>query len=133
MVKDQEAGRAELLAEIGELRRRLGDLEERAAAGTGAKESEESAEPAMPRSQRLPLDARIEFIGDFDVALARGVDHSAGGLCFELDDDLPFEMRFSLDGQEQMRRARCVWLRRKPEGGYFIGLEFIEPEPGENF
>lgn len=123
---------AELRAEVNRLRGYVAELEDRLRrlAGEGSSAEEVSAANRQPR---MPLDARIEFIGDFDVARARGIDLSDGGVCFEVEDDLPFEMRFKIDGKEQMRRARGVWMRRKPEGGYLLGLQFIDPEPGESF
>ena len=126
---DQEKSSAELRAEVAGLRQRVVELEEKLARAL----KPAAVQPAVQRLPRMPLDSKIEFIGDFDVALATGVDISESGVAFEVDHDLPFEMRFVEDGQPRMRRARCVWMRRKPEGGCQFGLEFIEPEPGSEF
>ena len=128
-MSEERRTREELLQELAQRRREVAELEQRLELGKKAT----TAPAAATRQDRIPLDTTIEFIGDFDVAKARGVDLSEGGVCFELDEDLPFEMRFKMDGKEQTRRARCVWLRSKPDKGYFLGLQFIEPEPGESF
>lgn len=126
---EREKSPEELSAEVAGLQERLAELEERLALAR----KPAVAEPPVQRLPRASMDAKIEFIGDFDVALASGVDISDSGVAFEVDYDLPFEMRFVVDGQPRTRRARCVWMRRKPEGGCQFGLEFIEPEPGPEF
>ena len=81
------------------------------------------------QDQRMLIRTQIELIGDFDIVRARGVDLSEGGIGFELDDDLPFEMRFTLDGRVYQKRARLVWVDRRAKGGIRLGLEFIPPQP----
>lgn len=126
---NQEKSSAELRAEVAGLRQRVAELEEKLARAL----KPVAAQPTVQRLPRVSLDSRIEFIGDFDVALATGIDISESGVAFEVDHELPFEMRFMEDGQPRMRRARCVWMRRKPDGGCQFGLEFIEPESGTEF
>lgn len=121
--------REELVAELDTLRRYVAELEIKLAAGSGA---DKNGCP-MERPPRLPLNADIEFIGDFDVVRARGVNISSEGICFEVDGELPFEMRFERNGKKESRRAHCIWLRRLPTGGYQFGLKFVPSEPGDEF
>jgi hypothetical protein len=85
------------------------------------------------RCPRVPLNARIEFIGDFDIVAARGVNISDGGICLSLSDDLPFEMQFEHDGRTVQRRAHLVWLRRHESDGYRSGFRFVDDEPAPEF
>jgi hypothetical protein len=82
---------------------------------------------------RIPLDARISFIGEFDIVEALGVNLSAGGICIEMKDDMYYEMKFENEGSEIFRRARLVWSRRLEKGGCRLGLEFVEDIPQPEF
>lgn len=88
----------------------------------------ESSTQLDERPHREPLDADIEFIGDFDVVSARGIDVSPGGVCFEVDESLAFEMRYTANGEVQTHRAHLAWLQRLPQGGYRFGFEFVDVE-----
>ncbi|MEW6595381.1 MAG: PilZ domain-containing protein [Thermodesulfobacteriota bacterium] len=122
-----QKSREELEAEILALRRQVAELEARFA-GTASR-------PGCPleRPPRLPLDADVEFMGDFDVLRARGVNISDEGICFEVQEDLPFEMRFDLHGSRQRRRAHCLWVQRLPSGVCHIGLRFVPPKAETEF
>ena len=119
-------GKAELVAELATLRRYVAELEEKLAAARGA-----GAGCPAERPPRSRLDAEIECMGDFDVLRAKGVNISEEGICFEVEADLPFEMRFDLHGRLQTRRAHCMWVRRVASGRYHFGLKFVPPEPEE--
>lgn len=82
---------------------------------------------------RIPLDARISFVGEFDIVEAMGVNLSAGGICIEMKEDMYYEMRFENEGAEVSRRARLVWSRRLAKGGCRLGLEFVEEMPQSEF
>ena len=99
---------------------------------TMKKENSEPTEQPR-RAQRRELDAEIEFIGDFDVVSARGVDISKSGICFEMEEGFPFEMQFRRDGEKHRHRARLVWMKRLEDGSYRFGFEFIPPEPHPAF
>ncbi len=77
------------------------------------------------RPERLPLDADVEFIGDFDVLQAKGINISEGGIAFEVEGGLPFEMRFNSGEENTEYRAELVWMKRLPSGGYRMGLKFV--------
>ena len=81
------------------------------------------------RQEREALQTDIEFIGDFDIVVASGVDLSDGGICFELAEGLPFEMRFSLDGTAHQKRAQLIWVKRLEGGQYRFGFTFLPSEP----
>lgn len=129
-MENSQKSREELEAELLALRRQVAELEARLAAGANANGR---GSCPLERPPRLPLDSDVEFMGDFDVLRAKGVNISEEGICFEVHEDLPFEMRFDLDGKTQARRAHCVWVRRLPAGGYHFGLRFVSPKPGGEF
>ncbi len=82
-------------------------------------------EQIVSRPERLPLEAQIEFIGDFDILKAKGINISEGGIAFEIEGGLPFEMRLAVDEQNKTYRAELVWMKRLPHGGYRMGLKFV--------
>lgn len=127
-MNNSQKSRERLEAEVAALRRQVAELEARLASvrpsGNGC---------PVERPARLPLEADVEFMGDFDVLRAKGVNISEEGICFEIYEDLPFEMRFELHGQTQTRRAHCIWVRRLPDGGCHLGLRFVPPKLEENF
>ena len=88
---------------------------------------------AEPREAREPLDATIEFIGEFDVVEARGVDISTHGLCFEVAEPLTFDMRITDGGKPQEMRGRLVWMRATEDGHYRCGFEVVPVDSLEEF
>lgn len=126
-MKDADKTKTALIEELTEARREMGRL--RAEAAKLACRFPEKERPPHPRQPRREIGAEIEFIADFDLVLAEGVDLSEGGICFEVDRDLPFEMRFELDGNRYEKRANLVWVRRQSDGRYRLGFQFIPPEP----
>ena len=115
MCVDETSNPGDLEAELDALNRRKAELEVRL--GRRA--------PPVRREDRRRMDAQIEFIADFDIVQAKGIDLSEGGICFEVREELPFEMRFEIGEKEYRKRARLVWLERLQEGGYRLGFEFI--------
>ena len=99
--------------------------------------SDDSGKPdksqVVSRPHREPLDTDIEFIGDFDILEAKGINISEGGIAFEIAGGLPFEMRFKVEGRERDYRAELVWMKRLPGGGYRMGLKFVEPGGKQGF
>ncbi len=85
------------------------------------------------RPERIPLDTEIEFIADFDLLKAEGINISEGGIAFEIKGGLPFEMRFKFEGQDQTYQAELVWMKRLPHGGYRMGLKFVGRGPETEF
>jgi hypothetical protein len=119
-MSDKHKTKEQLIEELQALRRRVERLEETPPG---------SAADRTARPVRRELKADIEFIGDFDVVGATGLDVSEGGICFEVRQSLPFEMRFELEGQKQQHRAHLVWARPLPAGGYRLGFRFVPPKP----
>ena len=76
-------------------------------------------------------DLCIEFIGDFDVVQAQGIDLSEGGVCFGTADGLPFEMRIELDGEVHLHRAHLIWMQQQAHGTYRFGLKFVSSKPAK--
>ena len=76
------------------------------------------------RAARAPLATAIEYICDFDIAGATGVNLSESGICFDVDESLVFEMQFVLDGERHSHRAELVRMEMLPDGRYRFGLKF---------
>ncbi len=124
---DKDKNRNALLRENERLHQRIKALEERVRSMETAREHQD--DDRMFRPPRRPMKANIEFIADFDVIEARGIDLSEGGVSFEVDEDLPFEMQFELNGRYYKNRAHLVWMKRLTSGGYRFGLMFSK-HPG---
>lgn len=82
----------------------------------------------MPRQLREPLATPIEFIGDFDIVEAHGINISEGGMCFEIKAGLPFEMRFEHQGKTYQKRGQLAWIKKLENGTYQFGFMFVPRE-----
>ena len=102
---DEKKTKAQLIAELEELRSRV---------NTEAAIAE--ADEADERNRRKELKAEIKFIGDFGLIQAQGINLSQGGICFEVDGKIPFEMEFELEGVTHEHRANLVWMSQVEEG-----------------
>jgi hypothetical protein len=123
---DADKTREALVAELAEARAETDALRDKAAA-LESRLAERVRKPS-PRQPRREIQADIEFIADFDLVRAEGIDLSEGGICFEVGRDLPFEMRFELEGRRRENRANLVWVRRIGDGRYRLGFQFVPPE-----
>ncbi len=125
-MKTYQKTKNELIQELEILCQQVGKL----SAKIAEMEKQTDAQPQKPvsRAPRKEMDASIEFIADFDIVEAKGINISESGICFELTEDLPFEMQFTLDSNLHRHRAHLIWVKRLPDGGYRFGLKFVEPE-----
>ena len=123
---DADKTREALVAELAEARAEVDALRDKAAA-LESRLAERVRKP-NPRQPRREIQADIEFIADFDLVRAEGIDLSEGGICFEVGRDLPFEMRFELAGRRREKRANLVWVRRIEDGRYRLGFQFLPPD-----
>jgi len=131
-MKNELRTKSQLLEELEQMRRRVEELESQI--GGMEKEKTESRKELIRRQERKDIRTNIEFITDFDIVDARGIDISEGGISFELYEELPFELRFELENRLHHYRANLVWVKRIPEGGFRFGLMFVRPrQPGESF
>jgi hypothetical protein len=121
MQEDSSKDREQLIVEIQKLRARLAIFEKEAKKG----------DETPSRLQRNELQTEIQFIGDFGLLRARGVDLSEGGICFEVDEDIPFDMEFELDDATHQHRARLVWMKSLPNGRSRFGFEFTNAPPSD--
>lgn len=128
---DHAKSKAELIEELQAMRSAVDDLESR------VRQLENRTRPRTvtigERETRETLHSRVEFIADFDVLEAMGLNISEGGISFEMYDDLAFEMRFEAEGDVRHHRAHLVWVKRLPSGGYRFGLRFAEPSEEPEF
>lgn len=130
-MKDTNKTKAQLITELTEARRQIAEL--RSDIETLKSKKKDGSEALQDRSPREEIRTHIEFIADFDVIEAKGVNVSEGGICFELEEDLPFEMRFELNGELYQHRAHLVWVKRSANGGYVFGFMFVRPQPAASF
>ena len=119
---NQREKESELAEELERARRRVCELEDelsRLRAGSMASR--------VRREERRELRANIEFVGDFDRLRAQGVDISKGGLCLEVSEPLPFDMKLEIENQEHEYHGQMVWLKSVEDGGYRLGFRLVPP------
>jgi hypothetical protein len=107
---DIDKSKQELIEELKELRGRLA--------------GRDRSDQLKARSRRVPLEAEIELIADFDLLQATGINISETGIAFESAQPLFFEMRFKHQGRLHHQRARLVWMKSGEQGQSRLGLEF---------
>ena len=78
------------------------------------------------RSERYQLDAGVEFYVDADILGANCLDVSQTGISFVAPGPLEVELRLTVDGEREERRARLVWAEQMTDGSVRYGLEFID-------
>jgi hypothetical protein len=127
-MEDDQKTKEQLIQEVDALRRRVNELESQRDGNSNSMAQENEG-----RTDRRGIRTSVEFIADFDIVEARGVNISKGGICFATDYDLPFEMRFELDNQIHQHRAHLAWMKRTPDGGYIFGFMFVPSEQREAF
>lgn len=80
------------------------------------------------RSERISLDAGVDFFVDAEIVGARAIDVSQTGLRFSSPEPLEIEISLNVDGEREERTARLVWAEMQPDGAMQYGLEFVEDE-----
>jgi hypothetical protein len=118
--------KTEIQAELDGLQSKMRALEERLS--LIEEEREDEAEGITVRATRTPMHTGIEFIGDFDLLEAEGVDISETGICFELHNPLPFDMQFMQNDELVCRRARLIWVKQLENERSRLGLRFVDPD-----
>jgi len=121
-MQDSQKTKAQLIEELAECRDRLAALTDESAADAAA-----AADATRP--ERSQLQTSIQFIGDFGLVEAKGLDQAEGGIGFELEQDIPFDMEFEIDGELHQHRARMVWMQRLADGRSRFGFQFITASP----
>ena len=121
-MQDSQKTKAQLIEELAELRDRL-------AARTDENAADAADAGDATRPERSRLQTSIQFIGDFGLVEAKGLDLSEGGIGFELEQDIPFDMEFEIDGELHQHRARMVWMQRLADGRSRFGFQFITAPP----
>lgn len=122
---DDDKTREQLIEEVAALRKQVADLRDEVAALGVTKKA---VEPQAPRTPRSALLAPITFIGNFSLVQAQGIDLSEGGVCFEVAEDLPFEMEFEIDGEVHQHQGILVWMKKLESGGSRWGFKFVPAE-----
>ena len=130
-MKDEKKTKAQLIQELNLMRCKVKKLEEKI--DNLEMKQKQSDKMFENRPERHELRTHIEFITDFDIVEAKGINISEGGISFELYEDLPFEMRFDYKGVPHHHRANLVWIKRLPLGGFRFGLMFTKVGHNINF
>ena len=117
---DEKKTKAQLITELEELRSRLN---QESVSADGETDDE--------RNMRKELRAEIKFIGDFGLIQAQGINLSEGGICFEVEGKIPFEMEFELEGETHEHRANLVWMSQVEQGRCQLGFAFVPPATTE--
>jgi len=118
-MQDHQKTKAQLIEELQELRSRLAVLETK---------SPDTEKPLSSRLQREELPTTIQFIGDFGLVQAQGIDWSEGGIGFELPEPIFFDMAFAFEGKTHHHRAQLVWMKTLANGRYCFGFQFVPVE-----
>ena len=126
-IGDPLAEISRLTTELAAMRQRVAQLEREQAP------PEQQPEANFSRPYRAEFDADIEFIGDFDIVQARGINISNGGICFEILEPLSFDMRFDCQGEERIRSANLAWMKSDTDNKYQLGFEFASANVGAEF
>ena len=125
-MQDGKKTKAQLISELNDVRGRLAALEGKVVS-LGEDLAKED-DGASRRAAREELNTPIQFIGDFDLIEARGVDLSSGGICFDAEADIPFEMEFQTNGDTKKYRAHLVWMKPLGNGRSRLGFRFVANE-----
>ncbi len=119
-MKDEDKTKQQLIAELQDLRRQ---------AETGPNDgSSASSDEQGKRSTRRPTQTPIEFVANFELVHAQGVDLSENGICFETSEDLQFELEFEVDGETHQHTAHLAWMRKVDSGNSRWGFELVSAE-----
>jgi hypothetical protein len=119
-MQDEDKTKDQLIEELRDLRRQIATLCGRPDATASPEQGE--------RSERRPTQTPIEFVANFELAHAQGVDVSASGICFETSEDLEFELEFEVDGETHQHTAHLAWMRKVPSGNSRWGFELVSRE-----
>ncbi len=92
------------------------------------KSQTQQCERGLQRLPRTKFSTDIEFAGAFDIIEAEGVNISEGGICFEIGMPLVFDMQFEKEGDMISRRASLMWVEKREESGFYVGLKFNDKE-----
>jgi hypothetical protein len=125
----ESMSKEELIEEVKQLRKKL--LEAQDSSGEDA---------YVSRPVRKELSTDIEFIFDFDLVSAKGLNISETGIAFTIETALPVEMKFLYEGESHHYAAELVRTKKQENGSYLMGLQFtrevilpeLPPEPGED-
>ena len=115
-MQDSKKIKAQLIEELVELRARLKILSDN---------ENNPDQDTQPRSERNELKTSIQLIGDFGLVEAKITDLSANGIGFELEEDIPFDMEFEIEGELLQHRAHMVWMQHLDNGRSRFGFQFI--------
>ena len=61
------------------------------------------------QSERKDFNTKIEFIVDADLLSAKSVNISDTGIRFKSSEPVKVTLRFTADGENQIKSARLIW------------------------
>ncbi len=113
-----------LLEEMERLRERVAELQERLDGDPGE---------TQRRAIRRPFAVQLRFIMDFDIATGQALDLSDTGMAINVEEPMPFALRYEDQGELVTKYANLVYAASEPGGGHRLGFEFAEPDPTQRF
>ena len=119
-MQDEDKTKDQLIEELRDLRQQVATLSGKAEAMSSPEQGE--------RSLRRPTQTPIEFVANFELVHAQGVDVSASGVCFETSENLEFELEFEADGETHQHTAHLAWMRKVSSGNIRWGFELVSKE-----
>lgn len=85
---------------------------------------------AKPNTERRLAERKIVET-ELDVNIipdnleATSVNISETGICFDTESALEIDIKFKLAEKNKSKIGRLIWAKKKPDGGYTYGFEYI--------
>lgn len=76
-------------------------------------------------AERKAVILPIEFVVEGDLIKATSVDISETGIRIDTQEPMCLHLRFKVDGEMKVYKARFAWARKTEEGTMTYGLEFL--------
>ncbi len=77
-------------------------------------------------SERIPLEAEIEFVVDAGTIFGETLDVSQSGISLETSKPMTIQLRVKVEGEQEARRAELVWSKELSQGRMRYGLKFVD-------
>jgi hypothetical protein len=77
-------------------------------------------------SERMPIEADIEFVVDSGTIFGETLDVSQSGISLETSKPLTIQLRVKVEGDQEARRAELVWSKELSQGRMRYGLRFVD-------
>lgn len=75
---------------------------------------------------RWDIETELELNINPESLEATSVNLSDTGICFDTAKPLEIDIKFSIANQPESHTGRLVWAKKKPDGGFSYGFEYID-------